>query len=87
MGAKYPYYYLADTPEGRAKEQELTGRVYSGASDTGDIRLGFVYDRAPHIMLKDVASNAAIDVIWEEAQEELTALQAQLNDALGKKWE
>src|SRR5919197_524231 len=27
MGAKYPWYMLADTPEGHAKEQSLTGNT------------------------------------------------------------
>lgn len=31
----------------------------------GDIRHGFVYERVPHIMLKDIANNGEIDVIWE----------------------
>ena len=34
MGAKYPYYYLTDTPEGRAKEQEVSGRIQPDAADT-----------------------------------------------------
>lgn len=30
MGARYPYYILADSPEGRKKEAELSGKVVSG---------------------------------------------------------
>ena len=44
MGARYPYYYLADTPEGLAKEQELTGKIQAGTPTHGDIRQGFIYD-------------------------------------------
>jgi len=87
MGARYPYYYLADSPEGRAKEQEATGKIQHAGPTHGDIRQGFVYERAPHITLKSIANNAEIDVIWEEAQKTLEPLRAQLNDALGKKWE
>ena len=87
MGARYPYYYLADSTEGRVKEQGVTGKIGSSAPTHGDIRQGFVYGRAPHITLKSIANNAEIDVIWEDAQKFLEPLRAQLNEALGEKWE
>ena len=43
MGARYPYYFLADSPEGQAKEAELQGKVPSNAPTHGSIRHGFVY--------------------------------------------
>lgn len=52
-----------------------------------DIRQGFVYERAPHITLKSIANNGEIDVIWEEYQQKLEPLRAQLNKALHKSWE
>jgi adenine-specific DNA-methyltransferase len=87
MGARYPYYYLADTPEGIAKEQDITGRVQSDAPTHGDIRQGFVYERAPHVTLKSIANNSTIDVIWEEFQARLEPLRGELNAALGESWE
>lgn len=87
MGAKYPYYYLADTPEGRSKEQSVSNRIQPEAATHGDIRQGFVYERAPHITLKSIANNAEIDVIWETFQEKLEPLRKELNAALGKSWE
>jgi adenine-specific DNA-methyltransferase len=87
MGARYPYYYLADSPEGRAKEQEVTGKMQPSAPTHGNIRQGFVYQRVPHIMLSSIANNTSIDTIWEEAQKILEPLRAQLNRALGKNWE
>ena len=52
-----------------------------------DIRQGFVYERVPHIMLKDIANNAEIDVIWEDFQKKLEPLREKLNSILGKAWE
>jgi len=59
MAAKYPYYLMADTPEGQRRESELTGAPASGSSD-GDIRKGFVYERVPHVTLKSIAQNPEI---------------------------
>ena len=82
MSARYPYYLLADSREGRAKEQDVSGKILADVPVTGDIRQGFVYERAPHITLKSIANNAEIDVIWEKWQEVLEPLRRQLNEAL-----
>lgn len=87
MSARYPYYLPADTKEGRAKEQEVSGKIQPDTPTHGDIRQGFVYERAPHITLKSIANNAEIDVIWEVAQLTLESLRADLNKSLGAKWE
>lgn len=87
MGARYPYYLLADTPEGQMKEAEITRSVPRTTLTHGDIRQGFVYERVPHITLKSIANNTEIDVIWERALETLEVLRAALNKALSKKWE
>ena len=87
MAARYPWYLLADSPEGRRKEAEITQRAPSEAPTGGDIRQGFVYERVPHITLKSIANNAEIDVIWEQWQETLEPLRGKLNGALGKSWE
>ena len=87
MGARYPYYLLADSKEGQLKEGEVTRRVPSDKPTYGDVRQGFVYERVPHIQLRDIANNAEIDVIWETHQETLEPLRGELNAALGESWE
>ncbi len=87
MGARYPYYLLADSPEGQIKEAEVTRTAPRTTPTHGNIRQGFVYARAPHIDLKSIATNAEIDEIWERWQFTLDPLRAALNKKLGKKWE
>jgi adenine-specific DNA-methyltransferase len=87
MGARYPYYLLADSPEGQRKEAEVTRSVPKTVPTNGRLRLGFVYERVPHITLKSIANNAEIDVIWEEAQKRLEPLRATLNTALKTTWQ
>ena len=87
MGARYPYYLLADSPEGKQKEAEISGRAASDAPTHGSVRLGFVYERVPHITLKSIANNVEIDVIWERWQETLEPIREELNAALGRTWE
>jgi adenine-specific DNA-methyltransferase len=90
MSARYPYYLLADSPEGRAQEGKLTGRIPSDTPTGNDIRQGFVCERAPHITLKSIVNNAEIDIIWERWQAVLEQLRAELNAALvsgGVAWE
>jgi adenine-specific DNA-methyltransferase len=60
MGAKLPYYLLADSPDGRAKEQSLTGQPQPDAPTGGDVRKGFVYERVPHVTLRSIANNPDI---------------------------
>ena len=57
MGAKYPYYYLADSVDGKAKEAEVSGKPSPAGNTTDDIRHGFVYERVQHITLKSIANN------------------------------
>ena len=87
MGARYPYYMLADSRDGQLKEAEITRAEPSEAPTREDIRQGFVYERVPHIQLKSIANNAEIDVIWEQSQTKLEPLGEQLNAALGTRWE
>jgi adenine-specific DNA-methyltransferase len=87
MGARYPYYLLADSREGQVKEGAVTQKAPSDAPTHANIRQGFVYERIPHVTLKSVANNAEIDVIWEKFQETMEPLRRQLNESLGQHWE
>jgi adenine-specific DNA-methyltransferase len=60
MGARFPYYLLTDSAEGRTKESELAGAPLPPAQTSGDIRHGFVYERVQHITLKSIANNPDI---------------------------
>jgi adenine-specific DNA-methyltransferase len=87
MGARYPYYILADSKDGQVKEGQVTGRVPSEAPTHGNVRQGFVYERVPHITLKSIANNTEIDVIWDEYQLVLEPLREKLTAALKKNWQ
>ena len=87
MGARYPYYLLADSRDGQVKEAEVSRKAPSEAPTYSDVRQGFVYERVPHITLKSIANNAEIEVIWENFQERLEPLREELNAALNREWE
>ena len=87
MSARYPWYLLADSREGREKEAALTQRVPSDTPVGHDIRQGFVYERLPHIMLSSIASNPLIDDIWDKWQAVLEPLRTDFNVATGERWE
>jgi adenine-specific DNA-methyltransferase len=87
MGARYPYYLLADSTEGKHKEAELSRSIPNADPVAHNIRQGFVYERVPHITLKSIANNTEIDTIWEKWQSTLEPLREQLNSSLGKTWQ
>ena len=77
MSARYPYYLLADSPEGQRKEAELSGQPPVGSTE-GDIRKGFVYERVPHVTLKSIAQNP--DIREGMSREEIDAAIARHAD-------
>ncbi len=60
MGSRYPWYLLADSPEGLRKQQSLSARALAQREFASDIRQGFVCDRVQHITLKSIAQNPDI---------------------------
>lgn len=87
MGARYPFYLLADSRDGQIKEAEVTRTAPSTQPVRGNIRHGFVYERVPHITLKSIANNAEIDVIWDQWQAKMEPLREQLNTLLNMTWQ
>jgi len=92
MSARYPYYLLADSPEGIKREAEIAGRMPPSPTPKteGDIKRGFIYKRVPHITLKSIANNEEIDVIYARWLEKMEPLRGQLNKLLKKgceEWE
>jgi len=87
MGARYPFYMLADSREGQLKLAEVTRTAPSSQPVQENIRHGFVYERVPHITLKSIANNAEIDVIWDKWQAKLEPLREKMNDTLKKSWQ
>jgi adenine-specific DNA-methyltransferase len=61
MSARLPSYLLTDTPEGRRKEEALTGRPVPETPPRREIRKGFVNRRVAHVTLGGIARNAEID--------------------------
>jgi len=87
MTARYPWYLLADSREGAAREGELQGRLPEDRSFGANIRQGFVYERVPHIGLKAIANSSRIDDLWDKWQATLEPLRASLNATLGEQME
>jgi adenine-specific DNA-methyltransferase len=87
MGARYPFYLLADSREGQLKEAQVTRSAPSSQLVHGSIRHGFIYERVPYIALKSIANNAEIDIIWDQWQPKLEPLRESLNTALTKTWQ
>jgi len=87
MSARYPYYLLADSADGAHKEMELLGTVFPPRPYHQDVKAGFVYERVPHIMLRDIANNEEIDTIHAQWQPYLEERRAWLNDTLGQAWQ
>ena len=87
MGARYPFYLLADSREGQLKEAAVSGTAPTVRPVHGNIRYGFVYERVPHITLKSIANNAEIDVIWKQWQSKLESLRELLNATLETSWQ
>ena len=87
MAARYPWYLLADSREGRAKEAALTQRPPADTPIQNEIRQGFVYRRASYITSGIIANNSAIDDMWERWLAVLEPLRAELNELAGQFWE
>jgi adenine-specific DNA-methyltransferase len=92
MAARYPYYLLADTPDGARMEAESAGHLPNNGqlpttSGQANINRGFVYKRVPHVTLKSIANNEEIDAIHAKWQEQLEPIRAKINKQFKQNWE
>ncbi len=89
MGSGYPYYTLADSPDGVRQRARIAGlsEPHPMPPTGGDIKQGFVYHRVPHIMLKDIANNEEVDDIYERLQAEMEPIRARINELVGASFE
>jgi len=89
MSSKYPYYLLADSPEGIRKEADVAGIIPSAnmPKTNNDVKKGFVYKRVLHITLGSIANNPEIDAIHTKYQEKLEPTRAKLNRILNQSYE
>ncbi len=89
MSAKFPYYLLADSPQGQQKEAEIRGTVpsLSGLQTDYDVRKGFVYERVPHVTLSAIAGNEEIDGVHSSWDRRMEPVRGELNKTLKKSWE
>ncbi len=90
MGARYPYYLLADSRDGQLKEAAISGKCLVAShkpltTSHYSLRQGFVYERVPHITLKSIANNAEIDVIWDKWQAKLEPMLKAFGKNMGGK--
>lgn len=96
MSARYPYYAIRDSEAGAVEELALqlgrrpteveAAEATAKGPFTNDIAHGLVLNRVPHITLKSIASNAEIDVLYEQHQAVLEPLRKQLNAAAKTEW-
>lgn len=60
MASRFPWFLLADSVEGYAKEQSLIKHIAPPDGFRGSIRHGFVYNRVPHVTLGSITNNPDI---------------------------
>lgn len=71
MTARFPYYLLEDSVDGKKFNESKYGVENINLPLKNDIRHGFVYERVPKITLKSIAQNSEIDVIWDSYEDEI----------------
>ena len=82
MGATFPYFLLADSPEGQIKESEYRQIPPPKIQTFDRVNHGFVYKRVPHITLESIANNREIDTIYHKYQPLVESVLEKLNHSL-----
>ena len=87
MAARHPAHLLRDSKEGAEKEAEITDRPSSEGRFVGDIRQGFVLERARRITSSTIANDVEVDIIHDKWHPTLDTAREALNAALGTTYE
>jgi adenine-specific DNA-methyltransferase len=87
MGARFPFYKLADATTASESMDSDSPTPSNLRRGTSGVRQGFEYKRVPHVTLKAIANSSEIDVVWEKWQETLEPLRLRLNEAVGERWD
>ena len=80
---EYPYFLLSDSEEGKNKLIELGDNPQNISHVKNQIRQGFVYNRVPHITLKEIGNNKEIDQIWLHFEADIKTILKNLSNILG----
>ncbi len=86
LSARFPFYLMADSVEGQAREAEVTGKVAPSHKTENDIRKGFVYKRVPHIKLGSIANNPEVSPIYKRFEPLLDHCLNLLNHHSNNSW-
>lgn len=86
MAATYPYYILADSPEGLAKTIDDAEDQDADNQEMYDIKKGFFYKSGPRVQLKSIGKDPEIDRIFEKWQLEMTPLLNEIHQASSERW-
>ncbi|MPZ69744.1 MAG: site-specific DNA-methyltransferase, partial [Actinobacteria bacterium] len=78
MTGRFPYYLLADSPDGAKKQAEVEEQIAADGPFGDDVRKGFVYKTEPHVTSSAIANNP--DIKEGMSREEIDAAIARHTD-------
>lgn len=79
MAAKFPFYIIKDSREGRLIESTISNNKVSLSGTSNSLKLGFIYHRMPHVTVKDIANNSEIDIIYDKYKHQIDEILFEIN--------